>query len=220
VTAKTPDQPRSYPPPPFHETRHEILADFVRRNPFGFLVTAADGLHACGVPFVLRESGDGLRLDAHLARSNPQTCAEGAPALVLFQGPHAYVRPRWYETWKRDGKAVPTWDYICVQARGRLSVVDDDPAWLRGHLEALSAQQEAAFADPWTPADPPDGYVDRLARGIVGVRLEGVTLEGVWKAHQNHPAENRQAVVAALDAEGRDDTRAIARAIEALSLGR
>jgi len=46
---------------------------------------------------------------------------------------------------------VPTWDYISVQARGRLEVVDD-AAWLRGHLDAISAQQEAPFSDRFRKA--------------------------------------------------------------------
>jgi transcriptional regulator len=133
---------------------------------------------------------------------------------VLFQGPDAYVRPGWYPSKARDGKAVPTWDYISVQARGRLEVLED-PAWLRGHLDTISAQQEAAFADPWSPADPPPGFVDALSRGIVGVRLVATSLEGVWKLSQNHPTENRLGVIQGLGALEDDGARAIARAIAA-----
>jgi transcriptional regulator len=204
---------RAYPPAAFRETRTEVLADFIRRNPFGQLVTAGPaGLHACGVPFVLEDAGGRLTLAAHLARSNPQVAAGGAEALVLFQGPDAYVRPGWYATKRRDGRAVPTWDYISVQARGRLSVLGDQGA-LRAHLEALSAQQEGVFDDPWSPADPPPGYVDQLTGGIVGVRLEIIALEGVWKLSQNHPQENRDGVVRGLTELDSPGARAIARAI-------
>lgn len=206
-------RPRAYPPAPFGETRPEVLASFIRANPFGQLITAGPtGLHVCGAPFVLRQDERGFHLEAHLARANPHVARDGAEALVLFQGPHAYVRPAWYETKKRDRRAVPTWDYIVAQARGSLSIVED-PAWLRVQLEALSAQQEGGFADPWSPADAPADYLDQLVRGIVGVRLDAVELEGVWKLHQNHPRENRLGVIAGLGALDDPGASAIAAAI-------
>jgi transcriptional regulator len=203
----------AYPPRPFRETRPDVLAAFIRANPFGQLITAgASGLQACGAPFILRKGDQGFRLEAHLARANPQASRDGAEALVLFHGPHAYVRPAWYETKKRDGRAVPTWDYIVVQARGSISLVED-PARLRAHLEALSAQQESGFADPWSPADAPEGYIEQLMRGIVGLSLDVVELEGVWKLSQNHPRENRLGVIAGLSAMGEPGASAIAAAI-------
>ena len=42
-----------------------------------------------------------------------------APALAIFLGPHAYVSPNWYPSKAETGKAVPTWNYITVHARGR-----------------------------------------------------------------------------------------------------
>jgi transcriptional regulator len=203
----------AYPPAAFRETRRDVLIDFIRRTVFGHLISSGpEGPLAGGAPFVLREGAEGVVLEAHLARANPQTNNHNAPALVLFQGPDAYVRPGWYPSKARDGKAVPTWDYISVQARGRLEVLDE-PSWLRGHLDAISGQQESPFADPWSPADPPPGYVDALSRGIVGVRVVVASLEGVWKLSQNHPAENRLGVIQGLGALEDHGSRAIARAI-------
>jgi transcriptional regulator len=42
---------------------------------------------------------------------------------------------------------VPTWNYIMLNVYGHLRV-QDDPVWLRGFLEKLTAQQEANFAKP------------------------------------------------------------------------
>ncbi len=44
---------------------------------------------------------------------------DGAQALVVFQGPDAYVTPSWYATKKDHGKVVPTWNYAMVQVRAR-----------------------------------------------------------------------------------------------------
>jgi transcriptional regulator len=203
----------AYPPGAFRESRAEVLTDFIRTNPFGQLVTQGpDGLQACGLPVVLKPAADGFELNGHLARANPQAQVQDTEALVIFQGPHAYVRPAWYETKRLTGRAVPTWDYITVYAKGRLTLMDE-PAWLRSHLDALSAQQEGGFEDPWSPADAPADYVDGLLRAIVGLRIEAVRLEGVWKLNQNHPRANRQGVVDGLLALGGDDAAAIAQAI-------
>jgi transcriptional regulator len=64
----------------------------------------------------------------------PIRCGEMAAdsdVLAIFHGPQAYVTPSWYETKREHGKAVPTWNYVVVHARGRLRAIDD-PAWLRG----------------------------------------------------------------------------------------
>jgi transcriptional regulator len=216
MTGSSTQTAHAYPPSAFRETRQDVLIDFIRRTVFGHLITSGpEGPLAGGAPFVLRQGPEGVTLEAHLARANPQCQNHGVAALALFQGPDAYVRPGWYPSKARDGKAVPTWDYISVQARGRLEVMDD-PVWLRGHLDAISAQQEAPFADPWSPADPPPGYVDALSRGIIGLRLLVTSLEGVWKLSQNHPTENRLGVIKGLGALEDDGARAIARAIAAL----
>ncbi|HSZ51614.1 MAG TPA: FMN-binding negative transcriptional regulator [Caulobacteraceae bacterium] len=203
----------AYPPAAFRETRSEVLEAFICANPFGQLITTGPtGLHACGAPFVLRHGSGGVYLEAHVARANPLASRDGAEALVLFQGPHAYIRPAWYPAKARDGRVVPTWNYIVAQARGVVSIVED-AAWLRALLDDLTAQQESGFSDPWSPADAPADYVDRLLRGIVGVRLDPVELEGVWKLNQNHPRENRLGVVAGLSGMAHPDAAEIAQAM-------
>jgi transcriptional regulator len=200
-----------YPPPSYRETRREVIVAFIRATGFGQLITAgAETPHATGVPFLAREAGDSLILEAHLQRGNPQWRAIGREALALFQGPHAYVHPGWYETKKRDGKAVPTWNYITVQARGDIEVFDGDADWLRGHLSALTGAHETGRPDPWSMADAPPGYVEALMRGIVGVRLTVRVLDGRWKLNQNHPEANRLGVIAGLEADGRPGGREIA----------
>lgn len=203
-----------YPPPSYRETRRETIIAFIRAAGFGQLITAGGGTpRATGVPFLVRETGEAgetLVLEAHLQRGNPQWRAMGEEALALFQGPHAYVHPGWYETKRRDGKAVPTWNYITVQARGAIEVFEGDEAWLRGHLSALTGAHEAGRPDPWSMADAPPGYVEALMRGIVGVRLTVAALDGRWKINQNHPEANRLGVIAGLTADGKAGAREIA----------
>lgn len=206
---------RPYPPGPFQERRAEVLTAAIRDIVFGHLITAGpDGPLACGAPFVLIETPDGLCLEAHLARPNPQARQDGAAALILFQGPHAYVRPAWYPAKRLTGRVVPTWNYITIQATGALEIIED-PDWLLAHLHAISAHKESAFSDPWSPDDAPTDYIAGLARGIVGLRLRAATLEGVWKLSQNHPEGNRLGVIAGLGDPSPKGAHPIAMAMEA-----
>lgn len=178
----------------------------MRAHPFAILVTqGADGMTATHLPTVLKV-GDAPplgRIECHVARPNPQwkSFAAGTDALMIFQGPEAYIRPGWYPSKAEHGKAVPTWDYAAVHAYGRLSAVHDK-AWLLAHVGELSNQQEMPYEAPWSLADAPDTYLDALARGIVGLTFDITRLEGKMKMSQNRPQGDRAGVVGGLEARG------------------
>jgi transcriptional regulator len=114
---------------------------------------------------------------------------------------------------------VPTWNYIAVQAVGP-AVVIDDPAWVRRHVTALTEKHEAGRAEPWTPGDAPEGFIDALLRGIVGVRLTVREFDGRWKLNQNHPEANRRGVIEGLSASDRSGEQAVAEAMRLLEADR
>lgn len=201
-----------YAPPQFREERRDVLVAALRAIRFGALVAVArTGPEAVHLPMLVREGADGLALEGHVARANPfwRLAADGGIGLAILQGPHAYVHPGWYETKRLTGRAVPTWNYVAVHARGRLSV-ERDPDRLRAHVGELTDAHEAGRAEPWAVSDAPDDYVDSLLRGIVGVRLAVEALEGAWKLIQHHPEVNRLGVVAGLSAEDDEGARAVA----------
>ncbi len=199
-----------YPPSSYRETRLDTILAFIGEVGFGQLVSAGtERPYATGVPFLVRQEGETVILEAHLQRGNPQWRTMRGEALAVFQGPHAYVRPGWYATKKESGRVVPTWNYMAVQALGPVQVVDD-PAWLRRHVAALTAEHETGLADPWSPDDAPVGFIDALLRGIVGVRLTVREFDGRWKLNQNHPEANRRGVIEGLSASERADDREVA----------
>ena len=108
----------------------------MRARPLATLVSAGSmGLYATHLPTVLRDDGPYGVIECHLARANPhwKDLAEGGEALMIFQGPEAYITPNWYATKKETGKAVPTWNYAVVHAYGRPQVMQDKD-WLRRHV--------------------------------------------------------------------------------------
>lgn len=204
-------------PTPFAESRLAVLADLIDRHPLGILITATrDDFHATHVPFILdRSRGPHGVLQGHLARHNPQYRVrqrKPARALVVFAGPQAYITPSWYPTKREHGKVVPTWDYVTVHARGRLRFIEDR-AWLRPHLDALSAHLERGREQPWGVDDAPAEFIDRLQHAIVGVEIEIASLTGKWKVSQNRSDADIDGVIAGLSASPDDEHRALAEIV-------
>jgi len=201
-----------YLPSHFSEARPDVLRAFVREHPLGLLVTQsrAGGVDANSVPFILDADGDGPGvLRAHVARANPvwQTARDDADALVVFQGPHGYVSPGWYPTKAVHGKVVPTWNYVMVQARGRLRAIDD-AAWLREFVGRLTDRHERTREVPWSVGDAPADYIDSMLRAIVGIEIALTSLVGKWKVSQNRSADERSGVVEGLLRERGDEALA------------
>jgi transcriptional regulator len=191
-----------YVPDHFREARPEVLQDAIRRIGFATLVTQdpQGGLEANHLPMLL----DGNVLRGHVARANPVWKTGEGEALAIFLGPHAYVSPSWYPSKLETGKAVPTWNYITVHAKGRIGWIQD-AGWLRAHVTQLSEAHESPRPEPWTIGEAPESYIQAMLRGIVGFELEIIQLDGKYKLTQNREAADREAVRATYEAEGRED---------------
>ena len=185
-----------YSPSHFDETRPALLQELIARHPLGTLVTqGADGLSADHIPFELCAPNADAPLGvlrAHVARANPLWRRSGA-ALVVFQGPSAYVSPALYEDKPISGKVVPTWNYMAVHAHGPLRAIDD-PVWLLALLERLTQQHEGTRAAPWSVHDAPREFIDKLLGAIVGIEIPLQRMQGKWKVSQNRSLHDRQAV--------------------------
>ncbi|HEX4597767.1 MAG TPA: FMN-binding negative transcriptional regulator [Burkholderiaceae bacterium] len=190
-----------YIPAHFDETRLEVLHGLIRAQPFATVATlSSDGINANHIRLHLdADQGPLGTLRGHVARANPMWSDRVADtdALAIFQGPHTYISPTFYPTKREHGKVVPTWNYAVVHARGPLRVIDD-PAWLRTQLEALVTRHEAASPAPWSIADAPPDFIDRMLQSIVGFEIVISKLSGKWKMSQNQPAANRAGVVEGL----------------------
>ena len=198
-----------YLPAHFAEDRIEVLQALMREHPFATLVSmAGDSLVADHLPLQL--SADGTHLLGHVARANPLwKTATMQEVLVIFQGPQAYVSPSWYPGKHEHGKAVPTWNYVVVHARGQLTTIED-PQGLRALLDDLVDRHEGEFAEPWQISDAPPDYIEKMLSAIVGIEIGIASLAGKWKASQNQPEANRAGVVSGLGARGTDNANGMA----------
>ncbi len=199
-----------YLPPLFTETRTEVLVEHIERHEFGLLVShGTEGLIASQIPFLVERRDGRIYLQGHLAHANPQVgdLDAGGEAFAIFQGPHAYISPSWYE----PGPSVPTWNYTAVHAYGEVRTIAD-PDWLRGLVRRLTERHEAREpTPPWQMQDLPDSYLESMLKSIVGVEIAVSRLDGKFKLSQNRPAADRPRIVAALERRDDPDSRAVAR---------
>jgi len=168
-------------------------------------VGGADGPAAFHVPVVV----DGPdRLLFHVSRANRGAAAlDGAQVLLSCLGPDAYISPDWYGT----PDQVPTWNYLAVEAEGRLRRLSD--AELTAQLDALAAAHEARLAPkpPWTRTKLSPARFEGLLKAIVGYELTIEALRGTRKLGQNKKEAEQAGAVAGLAARGREDMAELMR---------
>ena len=181
-----------YTPEPFAEHDPERIATLIRQNAFGMLVTATQGgPQVSHLPFLLEHGNTAPdRLLCHMARANPhaQALTAETEALVVFQGPHAYVSPSWYAS-----PGVPTWNFAVVHVRGRSRRIDDN-AELANLLERLTQVYEASQPAPWQ-ANLVGAADARLLHAIVGVEILITDIQAKFKLSQNRPHEDQLRVM-------------------------
>jgi transcriptional regulator len=201
-----------YIPPVFRVEDRSVLYDFLERFSFATLVSVLDGVpFATHLPLLLDREGH--RLLGHMARANPhwRGFPGGAEALVIFQGPHAYVSPSWYVV----TPAVPTWNYTAVHVYGVPRLIEEGNATSEV-LDRMVAWYESARERPW-PNDLPDDFRVKHLRAIVAFEVPITRIEGKFKLSQNRGVEDRRQVVRHLGA-GDAESRAVAKLMEDHSL--
>jgi transcriptional regulator len=158
---------------------------------------------------VVREEGDALLLEFHVARPNPHWKLAGARSLMIFQGPQAYIHPGWYESKAEHGRVVPTWTYVMVHAHGPIEAMETE-AELLAHLAQLTNQNEVEREKPWAISDAPEKYIQGMTRAIVGLRMRVERLEGSWKLNQHKSEGDRLGVQSGLSGDADPDANSIA----------
>lgn len=184
-------------PNPLYRTDDRALCEsLIDEIGFGMVFAATpDGPRVAHTPLI--GTGDGA-VQFHLARGNALTRhLDGATALIVVNGPDAYVSPRWYAN--RD--TVPTWDYIALELEGRVRRMDDDG--LEAFLHAAILKHEGRLeGTPWLAEESSEKVWSGLFRGIVGFELEVQAWRPTLKLSQNKPAEERQRIAEGLEAAG------------------
>ncbi len=183
-----------YAPSQFAITDRKTQLELIDRYPFGTLTTVNLGrARISTIPFLLGQ--DGASLDGHIARANThwQNFVDATDSLVSFIGPNAYISPSWYQS----ANMVPTWNYVAVEVRGRIELLDDMAARL-DLVNRLSARHEAHLPTPWHSNKMNTELRDKLLAAIVAFRVHVDSIEAKAKLGQNRRPEDLLSAAAAL----------------------
>ncbi len=205
------DDGHMYLPKLFQEDDLEAIHRWIRDASFATLVTTGtDGApQASHLPFLLDASrGPFGVLRAHMARANPQwQRLEACQVLVIFQGPHGYISPRWYGS----GESVPTWNYIAVHAYGQPRLLDSGEA--EAAVRDLVTTFEGDGPEAWRMDGLSERYIEGMLKGIVAFEIPIDRIEAKAKLSQNRPADVT-GVIAGLRDVGDADSNRLATAME------
>lgn len=185
-----------HPNPLFRSNDSAADAALVEQIGFGMVFAATpDGPRVAHTPLLMAGNG---AVRFHLAKTNALARhLDGATALIVVNGPDAYVSPRWYDN--RD--TVPTWNYVALELEGTVRTIDD--AGLEAFLHAAIARHETRLGgEPWRAEESSDKVWSGLFRGIVGFEMEVQARRPTFKLSQNKAAEERATIADGLDVAG------------------
>lgn len=196
-----------HPNPAFHVDDRGLHEALIEQVGFGMVFAATpDGPRVAHTPLVSTGAGT---VRFHLSDRNALTPhLQRGTALLLVNGPHAYVSPRWYP----DAGEVPTWNYVTLEMEGTVRRIDE--AELEELLVAIGERHEGRIiaGEPWEAAQVPEERWSALLGAITGFELTVKHWRPTFKLSQNKPAATRERVADALEAEG-------ARALASLMRG-
>ena len=189
------------------ENRAKIL-EFLRQNDFATLV-AFDGQKPVASHLLMEvlERDEKLFVNGHMSKANYlwKMLDKNPEVLVIFQGPHTYISPTWY-----NHVNVPTWNYQSVHVYGKPQVITDKSA---------SYAILKRLMDRYEPSGPsamealPRDFVDREIKGIVAFQIKVTNIEASYKLSQNRDDESYQNIVDQLENRTDDLSHGVAAAM-------
>jgi transcriptional regulator len=188
-----------YIPKHFEINDEDFIYDFIEKYSFATLFSQHNGEpYATHLPLILNKSESALY--GHFARPNEQwKDVENQQVLVVFQGPHCYISPSWYET----TKAVPTWNYVSIHLYGKVEIVEDGKIIL-DTLNELVNKYESPDS-PYNLNDVEPSFIEGMSKGIVAFKIIITKIEAKAKLSQNHPVERQELIIKHLEGTSNQD---------------
>ena len=190
-----------HPNPLYRTDDRALCKSLVEDIGFGMVFAQTpDGPRVAHTPLLAKGGGpeQPWAVQFHLARGNALARhLDGETALIVVNGPDAYVSPRWYGN--RD--TVPTWDYVSLELEGRVRRMADEG--LEAFLNAAILKHEGRLGgDAWLAEESSEKVWSGLFRGIVGFEMEVLAWRPTIKLSQNKTPEDRARIADGLEAAG------------------
>ena len=177
-----------YIPTQFKSDDVAAAIELMRKHSFATLICNDDD----GQPFVTylplhvdvgeRDGQPWPTLLGHVARANPhwKYLRDRGTALVSYLGPHSYMSPTVYP----DTMRVPTWNYLAVQCRVRVRLLNER-AEMDQMLDKLIDDNEPSYLAQWRSQS--EEYHSKMVAMIVGFEMEITELQCKLKLNQHRP---------------------------------
>lgn len=186
-----------YIPKYFKVTDFNEITEFVSENSFGTIVTTNNGKPiATHIPLEFSKEGEDYFITGHMAYGNPQwrtfdTCEE---ALVIYQGPNAYISSSWY-----GHENVSTWNYQAVHVYGKATRMEADE--LKQDLSMLQEKYEKHRKNAilWENLSPE--FLENQLKGVVGFKIKVREIQAAYKLSQNRNEEDYLNIIDELQKE-------------------
>lgn len=188
----------------YREEDRERIVEFLKQNNFPALVSHdGEKLVATHLPTEIAEHADGsLTVLGHMSRANPQWKSFGEQeVLLIFQGAHAYISPRWY-----NHVNVPTWNYMMVHVYGRVRMLEGRE--LYDLLDSLVKKHEDGTS--YRLRALPQDFVEKEMKGVAGFALEVTRIDAGYKLSQNRDDESYGTIVEELEKRGDENSAGVA----------
>lgn len=176
----------------FEEKDSDKVLAFMQAHPFITLV-GFDGDYpvATQVPVQVYRNGSAFTIVGHIMKKTDHHTAysKNENVLAIFTGAHAYISASVYE----NPASASTWNYSTVQAKGKIRLMDRDET--REVIKHLTDSYEDPKTSPAAFHRMTTEYIEQNLKAISGFEIIVTALENTFKLSQNHPQQNRAAIV-------------------------
>ncbi|MDF5689556.1 FMN-binding negative transcriptional regulator [Aquirufa aurantiipilula] len=182
-----------YIPPINQVTDLGEIVDFIQRFSFGTIISVVNGRQvATHLPFISHLNNNKIVLRAHFAKANEQwKHLEAQESLVIFQEPHAYISPKYYE----KEQNVPTWNYMTVHLYGQARLIETLEE-TKAILEESINFFEQEYKKQWDGLS--EAYKLNMMQGIVAFDMEISEIQAKKKISQNRSEKEKAQIAQAL----------------------
>ena len=176
----------------YHEEDRTKIFEFLKQNEFATLV-AYDGEKPTASHLLMEvvNNGDEWFVNGHMSKANSlwRTFDKNPEVLIIFQGPHTYISPTWY-----NHVNVPTWNYQAVHLYGTPRIVDGEEYYAM--LSRLIARHENETN--YRMESLPQDFVEKQMNGTVGFQVDVTRIEANYKLSQNRDDEDYHNIISHL----------------------
>ncbi|NHM30813.1 FMN-binding negative transcriptional regulator [Neobacillus terrae] len=193
-----------YIPKHFEIKDQDVIYNFIEEYSFATLFSQHKG-EPCATHLPLLLNKDEHALYGHFARPNGQwKDADNQLVLVVFQGPHCYISPSWYET----TKAVPTWNYVSIHLYGKMEMIADGKIIFDSLNDMVKKYESTDSSYNLNDVDP--SFIEGMSKGIVAFKIKITKIEAKAKLSQNHPVERQELIISHLERTTNQDNLQVA----------